>query len=56
MKLSELQRKDIVDIRNGKKIGKIIDVIFDPNIFKWWSIYKIYTNKKDGRRCYSNRY
>lgn len=31
MKLSELQRKDIVDIRNGKKIGKIIDVIFDPS-------------------------
>ena len=31
MKLSELQRKDIVDIRNGKKIGKIIDVMFDPN-------------------------
>ena len=29
MKLSELQRKDIVSIRNGKKIGKIIDVEFD---------------------------
>ncbi len=29
MKLSELQRKDIVDIRNGKKIGKIVDVEFD---------------------------
>lgn len=31
MKLSELQRKDIVNIKNGKKIGKIIDVEFDPN-------------------------
>lgn len=29
MKLSELQKKDIVNIRNGKKIGKIIDVEFD---------------------------
>ena len=29
MKLSELQRKDIVSIRDGKKIGKIIDVEFD---------------------------
>lgn len=29
MKLSELQRKDIVDIKTGKKIGKIVDVEFD---------------------------
>lgn len=26
MKLSDLQRKDIVNLSNGKKIGKIIDV------------------------------
>ena len=31
MKLSELQKKDIVNIKNGKKIGKIIDVEFDIN-------------------------
>ena len=30
MKLSELQRKDIVSIKDGKKIGKIVDVEFDP--------------------------
>ena len=30
MKLSELQKKDIVNIKDGKKIGRIIDVIFDP--------------------------
>lgn len=30
MKLSELQKKDIVNIRDGKKIGRIIDVEFDP--------------------------
>lgn len=29
MKLSELQKKDIVNIKDGKKIGKIIDVYFD---------------------------
>ncbi len=29
MKLSELQKKDIISIRDGKKIGKIIDVEFD---------------------------
>ena len=29
MKLSELQKKDIINIRDGKKIGKIIDVEFD---------------------------
>ena len=29
MKLSELQKKDIINIKNGKKIGKIIDIEFD---------------------------
>lgn len=31
MKLSELQKKDIVNIKDGKKIGRIIDVEFDPS-------------------------
>ena len=31
MKLSELQRKDIINIKDGKKVGKIIDVEFDLN-------------------------
>ena len=31
MKLSELQRKDIVDIKTGKLIGKIVDVEFDQS-------------------------
>ncbi len=26
MKLSDLQRKDIVNLNNGKKIGRIIDI------------------------------
>lgn len=29
MKLSELQKKDIVDIKTGRKIGKIVDIEFD---------------------------
>lgn len=29
MRLSDLQSKDIVSIIDGKKVGKIIDVIFD---------------------------
>lgn len=31
MKLSELQKKDIINIKDGKKIGKIIDAEFDIN-------------------------
>jgi YlmC/YmxH family sporulation protein len=29
MRLSDLQNKDIVNIEDGKKIGKIIDVVID---------------------------
>ena len=29
MKLSELERKDIINIRDGKRIGRIVDVEFD---------------------------
>lgn len=29
MKLSELERKDIINIRDGKKVGRIVDVEFD---------------------------
>lgn len=31
MKLSELQRKNIINIRNGKIVGKIVDVEVDTN-------------------------
>lgn len=31
MRLSDLQDKDIVNIKDGKKIGKIIDVVIDNN-------------------------
>lgn len=29
MKLSELQSKDVVDIKDGKKIGSIVDAVVD---------------------------
>jgi len=31
MRLSELQNKDIVNINNGSKIGKIIDVLINTD-------------------------
>ncbi len=31
MKLSDLQEKDIINIKDGKKIGKIIDAEIDNN-------------------------
>ena len=31
MRLSELQNKDIVNINNGSKIGKIIDILINEN-------------------------
>ena len=31
MKLSELQRKDIINSKDGKKVGKIVDVEFDSS-------------------------
>lgn len=29
MKLSELEKKDIINLKNGKKVGKIVDVELD---------------------------
>ncbi|MGM9878266.1 MAG: YlmC/YmxH family sporulation protein [Bacilli bacterium] len=31
MKLSELEKKDIINIKDGKLIGRIVDVEFDIN-------------------------
>ena len=31
MKLSELSKKDIINIKDGKRVGKIVDVEFDIN-------------------------
>lgn len=31
MKLSELSKKDIINLKDGKRIGKIVDVEFDIN-------------------------
>ena len=41
MRLSDLQTKDIVNINDGKRIGRIIDaVINDAGIIKYLSIEK----------------
>ena len=31
MRLSDLQSKEIIDIVDGKKVGKIIDIVIDPS-------------------------
>ena len=55
MKLSELQKKDIINIKDGKKIGKIIDVEFDQTsgymihfIIEEYHIFKgIFNNRSE---------
>ncbi len=53
MRLSELQNKDVINIKDGKKVGNIIDVIIN-NEGKMNSIIveqtkgmKVFTNKED---------
>lgn len=54
MKLSDMQRKDIIYLRNGKKIGKIIDAEIEINtgriicfFIEKRSIKYIFNNEKD---------
>lgn len=46
MRLSELQTKEIVNIKDGKRIGTIIDVIVEAN----GSINKLVLEEKRGRK------
>lgn len=46
MRLSELQLKEIVDIRDGRRIGMIVDVIVDSA----GKIIKLIIEEKRGRR------
>ena len=46
MRLSELQLKEIVDIRDGRRIGMIVDVIVDDT----GKIIKLIIEEKRGRR------
>lgn len=46
MRLSELQTKEIVNIKDGKRIGIIIDVIVEAN----GSISKLVLEEKRGRK------
>ncbi len=54
MKLSDMQRKDIIYLRNGKKIGKIIDAEIEINTGRITSFFiekrnikYIFNNEKD---------
>lgn len=46
MRLSELQTKEIVNIRDGKRIGTIIDVLVEEN----GNISKLVLEEKRGRK------
>lgn len=46
MRLSELQLKEVVNIRDGKRIGMIIDVYIDDN----GAINKLVLEEKRGKR------
>lgn len=54
MKLSELQKKDIVNVNNGKRIGSIIDIninnegVMDEIIIEKSSfIFSMFSNKNE---------
>ena len=51
MYLSDLQEKDIVDINNGKKIGRVIDAKIDN---EGKIIYLVIDSKKSIRNILSN--
>ncbi len=46
IKYSELKKKDVVNVTNGKNLGKIIDLIIDSNCGKILKL--IVTGKKNG--------
>ena len=53
MRISELQNKDVINIKDGKKIGNIIDVVIDLNgkmesiIVEQMKGMRVFTNKED---------
>lgn len=61
MRLSELQNKDIINIADGKLIGKIIDIIITPDgkltsliIEKSKFIVSMFSNKDEIELKWSN--
>ena len=52
MRLSDLQQKEIVNIKDGKRIGVIIDVIVDEN----GSIKNLVLEEKRGRKFTKEEY
>ena len=51
MKLSELQKKDIIDINSGVKVGNIIDVLVDNS----GNIISLIVDRNFGFNFFSNR-
>ena len=51
MKLSELQKKDIIDINSGVKVGNIIDVLVDSN----GAIISLIVDRNFGFNFFSSR-
>ena len=51
MKLSELQKKDIIDINSGIKVGNIIDVLVDDT----GKIISLLVDRNFGFNFFSNR-
>jgi len=51
MKLSELQKKDIIDINSGIKVGNIIDVLVDEG----GKIISLLVDRNFGFNFFSNR-
>ena len=53
MRISELQNKDVINIKDGKKIGNIIDVVINLNgkmesiIVEQMKGMRVFTNKED---------
>lgn len=52
MRLSELQLKEIVDVRDGRRIGMIVDVVVDVD----GKIVKLIIEEKRGRRFSKEEY
>ena len=52
MRLSELQLKEIEDIRDGRRIGMIVDVVVDDK----GNIAKLIIEEKRGRRFAKEEY
>ncbi len=53
MRLSELQNKDVINLKDGKKIGNIIDIVIDKNgkmeslIIEKNKLFSVFSSKEE---------